>query len=59
MEEDSQLHQVFQFPAEILDDPYYRKVPLAKITGYQQLDKQALPAEVIDDKASHTWQPFY
>ena len=41
--------------AETLDDPYDRRVPLPRITGYRQLDKQAQPANVTDDKASHTW----
>ena len=27
--------------AETLDDPYYRRVPLPRITGYQKLDQEA------------------
>ena len=42
--------------AETLDDPYYRRVPLPRISGYRKLDQQARLADTNDmHVATNTW----
>ena len=47
--------QLRDYTAETLDDPYYHRVPLPRIPGYNKLDKQARLADVHDRHASTTY----
>ena len=39
--------QVGVHSAETLDDPYYKRVPLPRITGYRKMDREAQLANMV------------
>ena len=42
-----------RFPAETLEDPYYKRVPLPRITGYRKLDREAQLANMVHTSHWH------